>query len=354
MNNHETHIKRCIELAKLGEGSVSPNPLVGSVVLDEQGNVIGEGYHQRYGEAHAEINALNQAGDKAKNGTIYVSLEPCCHYGKTPPCIDRVIESGIKKLVIGMPDPNSKVAGKSIKMAKAAGIEVVENILSQECQKLNEVFVKHIVQHKPFIAIKTASTMDGKIATSSGQSKWITSENAREEVHRLRNKYDAILTGSGTVLADDPSLTCRAQDGRNPVRIVIDSGFITPVDAKVYQDDGTRVIIVGSETTDKKYPGHVEIWECPKHDLNYLFERLYKEDIYSVMVEAGAGLNGALVESNLVDKIYFFLAPKLMGNKAAMSSFEGIDLANLEDCTKLSFGEVKQFPPDLMVEGYLE
>ncbi|OGI00862.1 MAG: riboflavin biosynthesis protein RibD [Candidatus Melainabacteria bacterium GWF2_37_15] len=336
MTDHEKHMNRCIELARQGEGRVSPNPLVGAVVLDRNGNVVGEGYHEKYGEAHAEINALNKAGEKAIGGTLYVNLEPCCHYGKTPPCIDRVLKSGIKTLVLGMTDPNPKVAGKSIKMAKDAGIEIVENVLNAECLKLNEIFIKNIIEKKVFVSIKTASTIDGKIATSTGQSKWITSKNARAEVHRLRNKYDAILTGSGTVLADNPSLTCRMEEGRNPVRIVIDSQGITSSDAKVYNNDGTRVIV----------------WK--NHDLEHLFNSLYEEGIYSVLIEAGTGLNSVVLKKNLADKIYFFIAPKIMGDKNAMPLFQGFDVKNLAECLEFKFGDIKVFSPDVMMEGYLK
>lgn len=359
MIQHEKYMKRCIELAKLGEGKVSPNPLVGAVVLDKYGNLAGEGFHEKYGEAHAEVNALNRAGENSKGGTLYINLEPCCHYGKTPPCIDRVIESGVKKLALGMTDPNPKVAGESIKKAREADIEVIENVLNTECMKLNEIFLKNIKENKPFIAIKTACTMDGKIATPEGKSKWITSESARRQVHRLRNKYDAILTGSKTVIADDPSLTCRLENGSNPVRIVIDSGLITPVNSKIYNDDGAEVIIATSKNTEHKtsYPKHIKFIECPlvnnKIDIGHLIKILYQMKIYSIIIESGGKLNGAFLEQNLADKVYFFLAPKLMGDENAFSSFEGNKIKNLEQCKMLTFQDVKSFPPDLMIEGYI-
>lgn len=336
MTQLKKYMHRCIELAKKGEGRVSPNPLVGSVVLDSEGRVVGEGYHEKYGEAHAEINALSQAGEKACGGAIYVSLEPCCHHGKTPPCIERVLASGVKKLVIGMTDPNPKVAGKSIEIAKNAGIEVIENVLRAECIKLNEIFIKNITENRPFVAIKTASTLDGKIAAKTGKSKWITSEKARNEVHRLRNKYDAILTGSGTVLADNPSLTCRMDGGRNPIRIVVDSSGTVPKGAKVFNDDGTRVIV----------------WKS--HDLDQLLKWLYKERIFSVLVEAGAGLNSAILKQNLADKLYAFIAPKIMGDKKAMSVFEGFSPESPDECVNFKFADVKAFPPDVMIEGYFK
>ncbi|HSA07559.1 MAG TPA: bifunctional diaminohydroxyphosphoribosylaminopyrimidine deaminase/5-amino-6-(5-phosphoribosylamino)uracil reductase RibD [Candidatus Gastranaerophilales bacterium] len=359
MIQHEKYMKKCIELAKKAEGKVSPNPLVGAVALDKYGNLAGEGFHEKYGESHAEVNALAVAGERAREGTLYVNLEPCCHYGKTPPCIDRVLESGVKKLVIGMTDPSPKVAGKSITIARESGIDVVENVLNKECLKLNEIFIKNISEKKPFIAIKTASTMDGKIAAYSGKSKWITSENARKEVHRLRNKYDAIITGSGTVIADNPSLTCRMDGGRNPIRIIVDSKLITPKNAAVYQDDGTKIFLATAENVDTKdkYPDNVEILKCPmkndKLDLNYLIKKLYEKNIYSIIVESGSKLNGAFLKEKLANKIYFFLAPKLMCDKNALSLCEGLNSESPEQCIKLRFDEIKSFSPDIMIEGYL-
>ncbi len=359
MIQHEKYMKRCIELAKLGEGRVSPNPLVGSVVLDKEGNVAAEGYHEKYGESHAEVNALNLAGERAKAGTLYINLEPCSHHGKTPPCADRVVESGVKSLVIGMTDPNPLVAGRGIQKVRSAGIEVTENVLSRECKKLNEIFIKNITLEKPFVAIKTASTMDGKIAAYTGKSKWITSEPAREEVHRLRNKYDAIITGSATVIADNPALDCRIPEGQNPVRIIVDSGLITPGNSRVYRDDGVRVMVATFEnsTGREKYPEHVKFLECPhlnrKINPEFLVNELYNTGINSIMIESGAKLNGAFLQQKLVDKIYFFLAPKLMGDKNALSSFEGFTAKNPDECIKLEFQDIKSFPPDLMIEGYI-
>ena len=360
---HEKYMKECLELAKLGEGNVSPNPVVGSIVLDKDGNVIGKGYHEKYGEAHAEINALNQAGDKAKGGTIYVSLEPCFHHGKTPPCIDRIIKEKIKLLVVGMTDINPLVSGKSLQKAKDAGIKVIEGVLAAECEKINEIFIKNMIQKKPFIAVKTASTLDGKVATSMGSSKWITSETAREEVHSLRNKYDVIITGSETVIADNPSLTCRKEGGRNPVRVIIDSQMRTSPEAKVYNDDGTNVIIAFSEKIDKikikNYPEHVEIINCPvnqdnKIDLEYLVQKFLAKRNFSILIEAGGNLNGAFLKYNLIDKIYYFIAPKIVGDNKAINSFEGFKVENISDSKEFIFGEVKSFPPDIMIEGYFK
>ena len=361
MNNNELFIRKCIKLATLGEGKVSPNPLVGAIVVDIDENVVGEGYHQKYGEAHAEINALNKAGNRAKGGTIYINLEPCSHWGKTPPCADRIIEAGIKKLVIGMIDPNPLVAGEGIRKCQAAGIDVTIGVLNKECEKLNEIFIKNITKNKPFIAIKTASTIDGKIATKEKSSKWITSESARDEVQKLRNRYDAILTGSGTIVADDPSMTCRMLDGRNPVRLIIDSELKTSPISKVYNDDGTRVIIGASELVEAhktlQYRENVEIVFCPvtsegKINLDYFIEMLYKKGIYSILVEAGGILNGKIIESKLVDKFYFFIAPKILGDNSGLSLVDGYKITDINQSLKISFDSVKVFEPDILIEAY--
>jgi len=361
---HEKYMRECLELAKLADGCTSPNPLVGSVVLDKNGKIAGRGYHKICGLAHAEVNSLNEAGNKAEGGTIYVNLEPCFHQGRTPPCIDRIIKEKIAVLVIGMTDPNPKVAGKSIEKARNAGITVIEKILEKECLKLNEIFVKNITENKPFISIKTASTMDGKIATSTGSSKWITSEAAREEVQDIRNRHDAIITGSNTVIKDNPSMTCRKEGGKNPVRIVIDSNLATSPDSKIYDNDGTKIIIATSEQVDKTfaktYPEHVEILFCPlslngKINLEFLVENLHKEkQISSILIESGGNLNAAFLEQNLVDKIYFFLAPKLLGDKNGVNSFEGLAVKEISECKNFQFGEIKSFAPDIMIEGYLK
>lgn len=358
MPQHEKFMKECLELAQKGAGRVSPNPMVGSIVLDKNGNIVGKGWHQQYGQAHAEVNALNMAKEKAKGGTIYVSLEPCSHFGKTPPCIDRIIKEEISTLIVGMTDPNPLVAGKGIEKAKAAGIKVIEKILEKECLKLNEVFVKNITQKRPFVALKTASTLDGKIATATGSSKWITSESAREEVQRLRNLYDGILTSSSTVIADNPSLNCRMENGRNPIRIILDKNLKTSPESKVYINDGTRVIIACVENKNsKKYPSNVEIIKCEKDsngqiDLNDLSSKLYEMKIYSLMVESGGILNGAFLNNGLADKIYIFMAPKILCDNGGKASFDGLEILNIDQCKNFKFEAIKSFLPDVMFELY--
>lgn len=349
MNYYETHIKKCIELAKNGAGKVSPNPLVGAVVIDKNNNIIGEGFHKKYGEAHAEVNALNQAGDEAKGGTLFVSLEPCSHYGKTPPCVDLIIERGIKKVVIAMLDPNPKVDG--IKKLQDANIEVITNILEDEAKELNEIFIKNQTEKKPFIAIKTATTLDGKIATKTGSSKWITGAVARQEVQKLRNHYDAILTGSQTIIADNPSLTCRMDGGRNPIKIILDTNAKTSPKAKVYQEG--RVILATNKITDK-YPKNVEILECPlnksgKIDINFLITQLYTMGVYSILIEAGGKVNSAFLKEKLVDKIYQFIAPKIIGDNQAQSFIQGFDIVDINSCEKFQIKHMQKIGNDAII-----
>lgn len=352
MNCNKNHIKKCIELAKLGEGRVSPNPLVGAIVLDKDENVVGEGYHQKYGEAHAEVNALNQAGKKAEGGTIYVSLEPCSHYGKTPPCVDLIIKNKLKKVIIAMKDPNPKVDG--ISKLKQAGIEIETGILEDEAKELNEVFIKNQIEKKPFIAIKTATTLDGKIATKTGSSKWITGTEAREKVQELRNKYDAILTGSQTIITDNPSMDCRMQNGRDPIKVILDTNSKTSPDAKVYQKGK---VILATNKPNNKYPKNVEILACPldkndKIDLNFLTKALFNKGIYSILVEAGGTINSAFLQENSVDKIYHFIAPKILGDNQAQSFVQGFDIKDINNCSQFDLKQVQKIGSDVIMTYY--
>lgn len=351
--NHEFYMQKCIKLAKKGEGRVSPNPLVGAIVLDDKGNMVGEGFHEKYGEAHAEVNALKQAGEKAYGGTLYITLEPCSHYGKTPPCADLVIEKGIKRLIIGMKDPNPLVAGRGLEKCKNAGIEVIEGVLEDECKKLNEVFIKDMTEKKPFIAIKSAITLDGKIATKTGSSKWITGENAREEVQNLRNKYDAILTSSSTVISDNPSLTCRKEGGRNPIRVIVDSNLKTPKTSNVYNNDGTKVFLASlREAEDYNAENIICREKDGRIDLVDLTQKLYERGIKSILIECGGTLSGSFIKENLADKLYLFIAPKILGDKEACSFVMGFDVSQINECKNLSISSVKHFSPDIMIEAY--
>ncbi|MBS4760425.1 MAG: bifunctional diaminohydroxyphosphoribosylaminopyrimidine deaminase/5-amino-6-(5-phosphoribosylamino)uracil reductase RibD [Clostridium sp.] len=362
MKNYNLYMKKAITLAKKGEGKVSPNPLVGAIVLDSKNKIIGKGWHKKYGEAHAEVNAIKNAiknGYDCKGATIVVTLEPCSHFGKTPPCADLIIEKGFKKVIIGCTDPNPIVAGNGIKKLKRAGIEVITGTLEEDCRQLNEIFFKNQLKKMPFIAIKTATTMDGKIATKTGSSKWITSEKARKDVQKLRNKYDAILTGSGTIIADNPSLTCRMKNGKNPIRIIIDSQLKTSPKANVYKNDKTKVYIAIKETTKiKSFPLNVEFIKCKtineKIDLTDLVLKLYEKGIRSILIEAGGKLNGEFIKKHLADKIYQYIAPKITGDNESKTFLSGFDTKDINKSIELSLKSTKMLIPDLRLESYIQ
>lgn len=311
--NYENYMKKCIELAKNGEGQTSPNPMVGCVVLDKNENEISTGYHHKYGDNHAERDALLKLHNgEEKGGTLIVNLEPCSHHGKTPPCADLIIERGLKKVVIGMQDVNPIVAGNGINKLQKAGIEVISGIMEEECKKLNEIFIKNMTQNKCFIAIKTATTLDGKIATSNGSSKWITSSTAREKVKEIRNCYDAIMTTSSTILADNPTMLHRK-------KIILDRRLKTNLEAPIYKNGE---IYLFNETLDM-FEGGVNFIKTPvktnKLDLEFVFERAYELGIKSILIESGGILNGSALK--YTDKIYQFIAPKITGDNSSLSCF---------------------------------
>ncbi len=352
---YEKLMRQCIILAKKGEGRVSPNPLVGSIIFDDDFRIISKGYHQKYGENHAERNAILNAKENLAGKNLIVNLEPCSHFGKTPPCADLIIKTGIKKVIVGMIDPNPKVAGNGIKKLKNAGIEVITGVLENECRLLNEIFIKNQEKNLPFIAIKTACTLDGKIATSTGSSKWITDEYSRKEVQKLRNRYDSILTSSNTVINDNPAMTCRLKSGRNPVRIVLDTNLKTAADSKIYNDDGTKVIILTKKNKNKKYPKYVEIIECPvinKHiDINWAVKKLYERGIYSIMTEAGGTLNNVFIQTGLADKLIQFTAPKILADKAGINIAEGETRNEISQCNNLTILSTKRLKNDIIITG---
>ncbi|MBQ8886317.1 MAG: bifunctional diaminohydroxyphosphoribosylaminopyrimidine deaminase/5-amino-6-(5-phosphoribosylamino)uracil reductase RibD [Candidatus Gastranaerophilales bacterium] len=352
-------MRKCIELAKKSEGHTSPNPLVGAIIFDDDFNIISQGRHEKYGENHAERNAILSYNGDLKGKNIIVNLEPCSHYGKTPPCADLIIEKGIKRVVLGNVDPNPKVAGGGIKKLKDAGIEVITGVLKDECYELNEVFMINQIHKRSFVAIKTATTLDGKIATKTGSSKWITDEVSRLEVQKLRNKYDAILTSSETVIKDNPSMTCRMDNGRNPIRIVLDTNLKTYNDSKIYDDDGTRVIVIVSEYIEecklKEYKQNIEFIKCPLKnghiDIKKALEKLYENGIMSVLIEAGGTLNNAFIQENLVDKLYQFVAPKILADNTGINFVQGCDRSDINDCNNLTITSTKLLKNDIMIVG---
>lgn len=339
--DYDKYMKKCIELAKGGEGQTSPNPLVGCVVLDKDGNEISTGFHHKYGENHAERDALLKlTKGEEKGGTLIVNLEPCSHHGKTPPCADLIIERGLKRVVIGMQDVNPIVAGNGIKRLKDAGIEVVEHVLEDECKILNEVFIKNMTQKKVFIAIKTATTLDGKIATQNGSSKWITSEKAREEVKVIRNRYDAIMTSSATILADNPTMLHRK-------KIILDRKLRTNLEAPIYKNGE---IYLFNDSLDM-FEGGVNFIKTPVHDnkldLEFIFNKAYELGIKSVLVESGGHLAGSVLK--YADKIYHFIAPKITGDNSSLSCFDFQQIDDINKSLNFKFLDIKSFEPDILV-----
>lgn len=357
-------MKRALELAKLGEGYTNPNPLVGAVIV-KNGKIIGEGYHQKYGENHAEVNAFENSVKSVKDADMYVTLEPCSHYGNTPPCAHRIVKEGIKRVFIGMRDPNPLVTGRGIEILEKNGIEVKSEILEKEALELNEIFIKYITQKKPFIILKTAMTLDGKIATSTGDSKWISNEKSRKFVHQLRHKVSGIMVGIGTVLADNPRLTTRLEDkkGKDPHRIIVDTEGRISLDSKILnlQSDSKTIIATTKKISSKKIEElekkNAEVVITPlknnKVNLDYLFDYLAKMGIDSILVEGGSTLNESLLKENLVDKIITFIAPKIIGGSDAKTPVEGQGFKYMKDAVLLKNVTTKFFDEDIMISGYI-
>jgi len=364
INTHdEKYMRMALRLAAKAEGRTSPNPMVGAVVV-KNGTVISRGYHKKAGEPHAEAIALTKAGKKAKDATLYVTLEPCSHTNKrTPPCIPLVLQSGVKRVVIAMIDPNPRVSGGGIKALRKAGVEVVTGVLADEARILNEAFTKHITTGLPFVTLKVAQTLDGKIATAAGESKWITGPSAREEGHKLRNSSDAILVGINTVLKDDPSLTARVPGGRDPIRIIVDSRLRTPLNAKVItQKSAAKTVIatVDSMPKDKL----VQLLDAGaelllargtrgKVDLKSLMKLLGSHGITSLLIEGGAEINASALRAGIVDKVVLFIAPLLMSGTDSLCSIGGASPLKLSQAVRLRDVVSRQVGPDLMVEGYI-
>jgi diaminohydroxyphosphoribosylaminopyrimidine deaminase/5-amino-6-(5-phosphoribosylamino)uracil reductase len=357
----ERWMKRALHLAEKGRGRTSPNPLVGAVLV-KRGKVVGEGYHARAGESHAEIVAIKKAGEKAKGATLYVNLEPCSHYGKTPPCAPAVIEAGVRKVIVGIEDPNPLVKGRGLALLKQAGLDVKVGLLEKECHRLNEAFCKYIVQHEPFIILKMAATLDGKLATRSGESQWITGETSRRFVHRLRDQVDGVVVGIGTVLKDDPMLTARIRGGRDPYRIVFDSRLRIPENAKVVDLSPSKTIVAttGMGSRDKmerlrKKGVRILISDSKsgKVDLKVSLLKLGEMGMMSLLLEGGSQLSGSFLDQRLIDKILLFLSPKLIGDPEAPGIFGGPGVAHLKEAIPLRDLKVRKIGDDILVEGYL-
>ncbi len=344
---------RALELAARGRGRTSPNPMVGAVVVKD-GHIVGEGFHERAGAAHAEVAALKGAGELARGADLYVNLEPCSHHGRTPPCVEAIIKAGIRKVYASMTDPNPLVAGRGIARLRDAGVEVEVGLGAEEAAKLNEVFIKYITTGFPFITMKTAMSLDGKIATRTGDARWISGAASRRLVHQLRDEVDAIMVGSGTVCADNPRLTTRlAEGGRDPIRVIIDSQRRVPPTANLF---GPGRVILATTKADPPLPPHVEmiLFPGPKVDLVGLAKALAAREITSVLLEGGAGLNWAAIQAGIVDKVMFFLAPLIIGGESAPTPVGGLGVDQLRDAQPLYDLKVSRVEEDILVEGYLK
>lgn len=357
--NDSDYMKLAIELAKKGEGAVSPNPMVGAVIVKD-GRIIGQGYHERYGEKHAERNALASCTESAAGATIYVTLEPCCHYGKQPPCTQALIEAGIKRVVIGSRDPNPLVSGKGSMLLKENGIAVEEDFMKEECDSINPVFFHYITKNMPYVTMKYAMTMDGKIAAYTGDSRWVTGEEARKRVHRDRSRYMGIMVGSQTVIADDPMLTCRLPGGRNPIRIICDTRLRTPVSSAIVESakDVRTIIATGNGAAErygeyeKKGCEMITVDEKDGHiDLRKLMRKLADMKIDSILLEGGGTLNWAALEAGVVNKIQAYIAPKLVGGSKALSPVGGTGKEKMADAIRLKNSEIIRIGDDYMIES---
>lgn len=349
-------------LARKALGRTSPNPMVGAVVV-MRGKIVGEGYHSRAGQPHAEIEALNRAGEKARSADLYVNLEPCCHFGRTPPCTEAIIEAGIKRVFVGMKDPNKQVSGKGLRLLKKHGIVIVPNVLKEECEKLNESFIKKMKTGMPFVILKSAMSLDGKIATRSGDSRWVTGKLARNHVHKIRNQVDAILVGTGTVLKDDPRLTCRLKKGtvKHPARIILDRRNRIPLTAKVFKNSRSQkvVYVTGPDISSRRLKTlvdkKVEVLKGKLlksgFDIKYLLRELANRDMNSILIEGGAELNASVVKAGMVDRIVAFISPKLIGGTQAPGFLGGQGVMKMDSAIKLKDVEVTKIGEDFMVEA---
>jgi diaminohydroxyphosphoribosylaminopyrimidine deaminase/5-amino-6-(5-phosphoribosylamino)uracil reductase len=348
-----------IEVAKKGRGEVSPNPLVGCIIVKND-RIISAGYHKKFGEKHAEVNAIENAKENIAGSTLYVNLEPCSHFGKTPPCVDRIIENKIKKVVIGTNDMNPLVSGKGIKKLKSAGVDVKVGVLENECVELNKFFFKYITKKIPYVTLKAAITLDGKIADSSGNSKWISSLESRRYVHQLRTSYDAVLVGKNTVGVDDPRLNVRLVEGRNPKKIIIDTDLSLSANHKVFLDnkDGDIYIITSKKSEKKKNkirkleslnsrilfmkkdsPGRI--------DLKSALKELGKNDISSILVEGGSQIYSSFVKEKLFDDIFLFMAPKFLGD--GIPILDHIGIKNIKNALKLNVKDVEKIGDNILI-----
>lgn len=353
------YMRMALELAKKGIGFVNPNPMVGAVIVKD-GRVIGQGYHKRCGELHAERNAFASLEESAEGAVMYVTLEPCCHYGKTPPCTEAIIEHKISRVVIGSRDPNPLVSGKGVQILKEHGIDVTEDVLREECDEINSIFFHYIQTKRPYVAMKYAQTMDGKIACVTGDSKWVSGEESRAYVQKLRHQYMGIMAGIETVLKDDPMLNCRMEGGKNPVRIICDSHLRIPQDCRIVKTakDIPTILAVTDASEEKKKPfldagcEILQVREKDGHvDLNHLMELLGEKKIDSILLEGGGTLNWSALQAGIVQKVYVFFAPKIFGGETAKTPVAGTGVATPMDAYQLIHRKIAILGEDILVEA---
>jgi diaminohydroxyphosphoribosylaminopyrimidine deaminase / 5-amino-6-(5-phosphoribosylamino)uracil reductase len=364
LETDEKYMRLALRLARKGEGRTSPNPMVGAVIVRGT-QVVGRGYHHRAGDPHAEVLALRMAGEKSRGGTLYVNLEPCNHFGRTPPCTEAVLKGRIRRVVVGMKDPNRLVAGKGIRRLRRAGVRVEVGVLKDSCRELNAPYGKFITKHRPFVILKAAMSLDGKIATRTGNGRWVSGEASRDYGHFLRQTVDAILVGIGTVRKDNPLLTARPERGKafkQPLRIVVDSRLRIPLDAQILQTAGRYPTLIA--TTSSASPAKIrqvegkaaKVWVLPQDsqgrvNLGKLMQKLGAQGVVSVLLEGGAGLNASVIKKQLVDRFLFFLAPKIVGGVGAPGAVGGEGVRLMRQAIPAEFMRVGRIGPDLVIEA---
>ena len=358
----EIFMEKALILARRGLGKTSPNPMVGALVV-KGGKILGKGYHRRYGGAHAEVIALRNTEGDMKGASMYVTLEPCCHHGLTPPCVDALIGAGMSRIVVGTPDPNPRVNGKGIKILRDHGIQVKVGVLEERCRELNETYFKYMQTGMPLVTLKFAQSLDGRIATKMGRSQWLSSPEALSLTHKLRSIHDGVLVGIGTILADDPRLTVRLVKGKNPRRIIVDSGLRIPLTAKLLNDEGVdKTIIAATEKANQgkaqglKNLGAEILWAAKDQrgevDMNDLLEKLGRMEITSVLVEGGAKIITSLLRERLADKIIILMAPKLIGE--GIEAVGDLEIHDLHEALRISRMKTRRLGEDISIEGYLQ
>ncbi|MFJ7733861.1 bifunctional diaminohydroxyphosphoribosylaminopyrimidine deaminase/5-amino-6-(5-phosphoribosylamino)uracil reductase RibD [Lysinibacillus sp. NPDC097231] len=362
MTTDEKYMQLALDLAASARGNTNPNPLVGAVIVKD-GVIVGTGLHRKAGEPHAEVHAFRMAGEHAKGATLYVTLEPCSHYGKTPPCANLVKDSLVRRVVVAMQDPNPSVAGRGIQLLRDAGIEVEVGVLEAQAQRLNERFIHNMLIKRPFVISKFAMTLDGKIAAHTGHSKWVTGEVAREDVHHIRHEVDGILVGVGTVIADNPSLTTRLKEGygKNPVRIIMDSALRTPAHANVLNVEEAKTIIVCDENASLekiaalKEQGVTIMPVRSKQDglvIDDMLEQLYQHGITDILVEGGSTVNASFLQQGAINKYVIYIAPKVLGGRLSLTPFAGHNPSTMDEAWDVDFDSFEQVGQDLRIIAY--